>query len=635
MPAALAVIRLLDSEDIVHFSSIIIPVPFRPNPTFLFALSDADRIAALRACLLVFTVTRGRLVPHDLQLQAGLAALNGKECVVIARTGWGKTLCIAIPILLRPDRVAITISPLKRLQMMQVSDFLTKFGISTVAINEDTPNCPVLWSVRAISEGKVSHLIVQPEQFSLYHGHLPRMARLLHDHKFVSRVAAVAVDECHNIYMVGSAVNGRAPFRPSYGALPQLRVRLGTTTAWSFLSATVPAHIFDHVKESMGIGPSPTIIRVSINRPNLIYATHILVGGRGNLRNLDLIIPPIFHPPMRIPKLVIFHGNKAETAAARQHVDSLLPEAFQNTGIVRHYHADLSPEYLEDAYSSFADPDGMCLILHATAGAGEGLDVAGINGVIIYGIVADIPTKSQWEGRAGRSTEAEAFCVQMIEPWVPEIDTSEMVMDPNDPDRPLSDVALAKKHPTKQEQTGRASIHHATSPQCERVLKAAYYQDHSPDALHYTGRWCCDSQVHTGNSFALDKLFLGPVYRDQPAPVPQKRNRNTYRPTKDRPELEALLISWRADMHTRFTLRAIRPPSFILDGPAIKKLVMAPASSITSAVSVTLLLKQSPEWAYLWAGSLYELVSKFKPGVGEEDGGDSDEEAPPPKRRKS
>ncbi|KAJ7678745.1 hypothetical protein B0H14DRAFT_2655755 [Mycena olivaceomarginata] len=55
----------------------------------------------------------------------------------------------------------------------------------------------------------------------------------------------------------------------------------------------------------------------------------------------------------------------------------------------------------QDAYASFADPDGMALILNATAGAGEGLDVAGIDGVIIYRIVADIPTKSQWDGRVG------------------------------------------------------------------------------------------------------------------------------------------------------------------------------------------------------------------------------------------
>ncbi|KAJ7715433.1 hypothetical protein B0H14DRAFT_2284771, partial [Mycena olivaceomarginata] len=60
-------------------------------------------------------------------------------------------------------------------------------------------------------------LIVQPEQFLLNHGHLPKMARLLHDHRFISRVGNVSVNECHNIYMAGSTVNGRKPFRPAYG----------------------------------------------------------------------------------------------------------------------------------------------------------------------------------------------------------------------------------------------------------------------------------------------------------------------------------------------------------------------------------------------------------------------------------
>ncbi|KAJ7443986.1 hypothetical protein FB451DRAFT_1434779 [Mycena latifolia] len=554
----------------IRYRKTIETVDFKHIQAALYAiLLRRHHITALRACLLIFTVTRGRLVPHDLQLQAGIAAANGKECFVIARTGWGKTLCITIPILLSPDRVSITISPLKRLQMMQVSDFLKKFSIVTVASNEDTPNCPVLWAV-----------------------------------------ARVAVDECHNIYAVGSSVNGRKPFRPAYGALAHLRIRLGTTTAWSFLSATIPTHIFKHIHDTLAIGPSPTIIRVSPKRPNLIYATHTLVGGRGNMRNLDLIIPRKFHPPMRLPQLVVFHGNKSEAAVARQHKDSLLPEALQNLGI--------------DAYQSFADPEGVSLILHATAGAGEGLDIPGINGIIIY-------------GRAGCSTEADAFCVHMIEPWVSEIDTSQMPIDPNDPDHPLSDTALTKKNPTKQECTGRASVHHATSPECERVLKAAYYQDNSPEALEYTGRWCCDSSTHLGNTFSLQKLFLGAVYEESPPPLSgpaqPKRKRNIYRPTKDRPALEEHLIQWRTQMHTRFTLRAIRPPTFILDSTAIKKLTMARASSITSPDNITSLLNQSPEWADMWVDSLFKLISEYAPEDEEDD--NSEEEKSEPKRRKS
>ena len=150
-------------------------------------------------------------------------------------------------------------------------------------------------------------------------------------------------------------------------------------------------------------------------------------------------------------------------------------------------------------------------------------------------------------------------------------------------------------------------------------------------ALHYTGRWCCDSFVHGANTFSLERLFLGVVYTEQPLRAPAKRKRTSYRPTNERPELEARLIEWRTDMHRNFTLRAFRPPTFILDSTAIKKLTMARASSITSAASITELLKQSPEWEHMWAEKLFKLISNYKP-AGDDD--ETEEDEPQPKRRK-
>ncbi|KAF7328237.1 hypothetical protein MVEN_02563600 [Mycena venus] len=85
MPAALAVIRLLDSEDVGRFSNIIIPLHLRPTPTFLLALSDTDRIAALRACLLIFTVTRIRKNGFTTSLQPKhLVALGSRPPGIIS-----------------------------------------------------------------------------------------------------------------------------------------------------------------------------------------------------------------------------------------------------------------------------------------------------------------------------------------------------------------------------------------------------------------------------------------------------------------------------------------------------------------------------------------------------------------------
>ena len=56
-------------------------------------------------------------VPRQFQLEAILATLNGRDSIITAGTGCGKTLCLIIPNLLRPDTI---ISPLKRLQITQV-----------------------------------------------------------------------------------------------------------------------------------------------------------------------------------------------------------------------------------------------------------------------------------------------------------------------------------------------------------------------------------------------------------------------------------------------------------------------------------------------------------------------------------
>ncbi|KAJ6489410.1 hypothetical protein DFH09DRAFT_1105385 [Mycena vulgaris] len=140
------------------------------------------------------------------------------------------------------------------------------------------------------------------------------------------------------------------------------------------------------------------------------------------------------------------------------------------------------------------------------------------------------------------------------------MDLSAAPIDVNDPDRPFANAALTKKTPTKKERTGRASIHLATSPNCDRVLSAQYYEDESLEALEYTGRWCCDSKTHPGNTFALDRLFLGPIYIE-PVPQPAKRKCNVYRPTGERPELKKLLLQWLNKAHSTFALHCVRSPS--------------------------------------------------------------------------
>jgi replicative superfamily II helicase len=67
-----------------------------------------------------------------MQLKVLLANQTGKDCLVSAGTGSGKTLPIALSMLMddpTKKRVTLTLSPLKRLQMTQESNFNTRYGI--------------------------------------------------------------------------------------------------------------------------------------------------------------------------------------------------------------------------------------------------------------------------------------------------------------------------------------------------------------------------------------------------------------------------------------------------------------------------------------------------------------------------
>ncbi|KAJ7254796.1 hypothetical protein C8J57DRAFT_1236524 [Mycena rebaudengoi] len=248
-------------------------------------------------------------------------------------------------------------------------------------------------------------------------------------------------------------------------------------------------------------------------------------------------------------------------------------------------------------HNSFADEDGVTLILNATSGAGEvglqfvsGLDVRGINGVINYGIPAKVPIKTQRDGRGGRSTDEEAFCINMVKPWVLDMDIGTVPVDTADPDKPLLEAGLTKKVPMKRERTGRASLHIATSDDCQRVLCADYYGDDSPE------------EAMTARSSAL-----------------KRKCTTKYRPTKDRPAILKLLGQWLSN-----------------------KLSMVHPSTITSPASITALLEQSPEWDGLWAEGVYKILAAAKQGrpavsaelSGESSEGSSSDDEPQTKRKK-
>jgi ATP-dependent helicase YprA (DUF1998 family) len=126
-----------------------IPSQLAPPASFWESYSaDSEKLAiGLRACLATWAASENKIVPNEFQLKATIAMMSGQDTLTDVGTGYGKTLCMIIPCLLDPSgTISIVISPLKRLQAVQVLEFEC-YGIKTVAINEGTPNDPELWKV--------------------------------------------------------------------------------------------------------------------------------------------------------------------------------------------------------------------------------------------------------------------------------------------------------------------------------------------------------------------------------------------------------------------------------------------------------------------------------------------------------
>jgi len=124
-----------------------IPTELAPPASFWKSYTDEKLAIGLRACLALWAASGKKMVPLEFQLTATIALMSGQDSLVDVGTGYGKTLCMILPCLLdSPGTISIVVSPLKRLQVVQVLEF-ERYGIKTVAINEDTPNDPELWKV--------------------------------------------------------------------------------------------------------------------------------------------------------------------------------------------------------------------------------------------------------------------------------------------------------------------------------------------------------------------------------------------------------------------------------------------------------------------------------------------------------
>ena len=115
----LEALRVCPPQVIEHLVKAGIPQDRLPLQ-YLGSLSNEERTICYRTAMICWTVTGSTMVPREMQFQVVLSDVQRQDCLIAAGTGSGKTLPIALSILL-DDPITIMISPLKHLHTMELS----------------------------------------------------------------------------------------------------------------------------------------------------------------------------------------------------------------------------------------------------------------------------------------------------------------------------------------------------------------------------------------------------------------------------------------------------------------------------------------------------------------------------------
>nr|XP_043630656.1 ATP-dependent DNA helicase Q-like SIM [Erigeron canadensis]XP_043630657.1 ATP-dependent DNA helicase Q-like SIM [Erigeron canadensis]XP_043630658.1 ATP-dependent DNA helicase Q-like SIM [Erigeron canadensis] len=196
------------------------------------------------------------------QKEALEAWIANKDCLVLAATGSGKSLCFQIPALLT-GKVVVVISPLISLMHDQCLK-LARHGVSACFLGSGQIDNS---AEQKAMEGKYQLIYVCPET-------ILRLIKPLQTLAQSRGIALFAIDEVHCVSKWGH------DFRPDYRRLSALRENfnveklafLKSNIPIMALTATATIRVREDILKSLKLSEDPNIVLTSFFRPNIRFS---------------------------------------------------------------------------------------------------------------------------------------------------------------------------------------------------------------------------------------------------------------------------------------------------------------------------------------------------------------------------
>jgi ATP-dependent DNA helicase RecQ len=305
------------------------------------------------------------------QREAVIAALEGRDSLIVMPTGGGKSLCYQLPGLASAD-LTIVVSPLIALMRDQWQR-LTAAGQPVAMISSGMDAAEAREALARV-RGDARIVYCAPERFA---------SNFFLEALSERRIDLLAVDEAHCVSEWGH------DFRPDYLRLPQIADRLGRPTVMA-CTATATKPVAAEIASRFGMR-EPLQVRAGFDRPNLSFDVVPLEGSGSKARRQALLEAGLGDAANR--PAIVYCGTRKDTdevaATLREAAFGALP-----------YHAGMEAEQRTSVQQRFMS--GETDVIVATNAFGMGVDKADVRSVWHMAIPTSVEAYYQEAGRAGR-----------------------------------------------------------------------------------------------------------------------------------------------------------------------------------------------------------------------------------------
>ncbi|HSS42258.1 MAG TPA: ATP-dependent DNA helicase RecQ [Solirubrobacterales bacterium] len=305
------------------------------------------------------------------QREAVVAALEGRDSLIVMPTGGGKSLCYQLPGL-ATEELTIVVSPLIALMRDQWGK-LSRQGHSVVMITSGMEDWEVSETLEKV-RGDARIVYCAPERFA---------SNVFLEALACREVDLIAVDEAHCVSEWGH------DFRPDYLRLPEVVERLGRPTVMA-CTATATVPVAREIASRFGMR-EPLQVRSGFDRPNLSFDV-VALEGKGSTARRQALLEAGLRDPANRPAIVYCGTRKQTEEVAAELRDAEIAAVA--------YHAGLEPGHRTAIQERFMATDTG--VICATNAFGMGVDKADVRSVWHVTIPTSVEAYYQEAGRAGR-----------------------------------------------------------------------------------------------------------------------------------------------------------------------------------------------------------------------------------------